>query len=359
MIASALPLHPGSTSVDFLTWTSTAPTGGNVYDDRLTAALLEAGIDLRRHHVRGTWPAECEQHRDEVAALLRTRPVWLVDSIIACAVPDLVTEAADRGRPMTVLLHSLLSTELGLPEADRRRYEDLEGAALRAAGLVVTTSQWAADDLSRRYGVTHTVVAHPGVDVVPVVPGSPGGTHLLSLGSLTPTKNQLGFVAALSRTEHLPWSARVVGGDLVQPDYSAALRRVIDREGLSDRIAVTGPLSGSALDEVWRDTDLLVVTSRSETYGMVVVEALAHGIPAVVSAGTGAVEALGAIDDVVPGTSVMPDDADALADVLRLWLTDRALRQRWRDAARRRREGLTSWHDCAAVVRAALLDLHR
>ena len=55
---------------------------------------------------------------------------------------------------------------------------------------------------------------------------------------------------------------------------------------------VPGILVGQALDQKWDTADLLVLTSRIETYGLVVVEALARGIPAVVSAGTGAVEAL-------------------------------------------------------------------
>ena len=59
-----------------------------------------------------------------------------------------------------------------------------------------------------------------------------------------------------------------------------------------DRIRVTGALTGSALDQRWDAADLLVLPSRVETYGLVVTEALARGIPAIVSAGTGAVEAL-------------------------------------------------------------------
>ena len=53
-----------------------------------------------------------------------------------------------------------------------------------------------------------------------------------------------------------------------------------------------GALTGARLDAVWAATDLLLLTSASETFGMVVTEALARGIPAVVTGGTGAVEAL-------------------------------------------------------------------
>jgi len=344
------------TTLGFLTWSSSVPTGGNVYDDRLTESLLAAGADLHRHHVRGVWPRDSEQHRAAVAAVLRSRPVWLVDSIIACAVPDLVAEATERGQRVIILLHSLLSSELGLSETDQQRYRALEAAALRAASRVVTPSQWAADDLRQRYGITDTAVARPGVEASPLTAGSPSGNRLLSLGSLTPTKDQLGFAAALSRVAQLPWSARLVGGDRVRPDYTAALRRSLRQQRLDSRIMITGPLTGSALDGVWADTDLLVLTSRSETYAMVVAEALAHGIPAVVTGGTGAVEALGQVDGIVPGTAVPAGDTATLTAVLQRWLTDQQLRDEWRAAARRRRDTLTTWSDCAAIVLTALVD---
>ena len=91
-----------------------------------------------------------------------------------------------------------------------------------------------------------------------------------------------------------------------------------EADGFGRRVRLTGRLTGSALAEVWAATDLLVSTSRVETYGLVVAEALAHGIPAVVPAGTGAVESLGRVDGLPPGQSVDPDaivgDAARLAD---------------------------------------------
>lgn len=340
--------------VGFLTWSSSVPTGGNVYDDRLTAALQDAGVDVRRHRVAGRWPDESHRHRSEVADILGTQPVWLVDSIIACAVPDLVAAAAARGTPVTIVLHSLLSTELGLTEAERLGYERLEAAALRAAHQVITTSRWAADDLRHRYGVCHTVVAHPGTDPSPLSIPSPAGNRLLCLGSLTPTKNQLTLVAALSMITDLPWRLRLVGGDDVRPDYTSDLRRAVHGLRLADRIMITGPRTGSQLDAIWADSDLLVTASRSETYGMVVAEALAHGIPALVGAGTGAVEALGAVAGEVPGIAVAVGEPTELADVLRRWLSDAQQRDRWRTTAARRRQDLSTWRDCAAAVRAAL-----
>ena len=84
----------------------------------------------------------------------------------------------------------------------------------------------------------------------------------------------------------------MIGSDQADPDYAARLRAEIVAAGLGERIAVPGLLVGKALDREWDATDLLVLPSRIESYGLVIGEALARGIPAVVTAGTGAVEAL-------------------------------------------------------------------
>lgn len=349
-----LAMTAGRPTMGFLTWSSPVPTGGNVYDDRLAEELVAAGVAVRRHRVPGTWPADGDRHRSEVSSTLRSWPVWLVDSIVACAVPDLVVDAARRGDPLVILLHSLPSCELGLSDADRQRWERREAAASRAARLVITTSRWAADDLQHRYGIARTVVAQPGVDLAPLITGSADGGRLLCLASLTPTKDQLTLVSALSQVTDRPWSLRLVGGDTVRPDYTAALRDAIHQRELGGRITITGPLTGPDLEQVWSDTDLLVVPSRSETYGLVVTEALAHGVPAIVSAGTGAVEALGHVEGEVPGRATPPGDARAMAAVVRAWLGDPQLRRRWRTTARRRRELLPSWQHCASVVWSAV-----
>ncbi|PLC11179.1 hypothetical protein AUQ48_01600 [Kocuria flava] len=125
------------------------------------------------------------------------------------------------------------------------------------------------------------------------------------------------------------------------------------------RVRVPGPLTGAALEEQWAATDLLVLPSRAETYGMVVAEALAHGVPALVPAGTGAVEALdGTPHGVGPaeraGAALDPADPTAWTTALRAWLADPALRERWRTAALARRRRLRRWSDTAHDVLAAL-----
>jgi glycosyltransferase involved in cell wall biosynthesis len=99
----------------------------------------------------------------------------------------------------------------------------------------------------------------------------------------------------------------------------------------------------------------MVLASRAETYGMVVIEALARGLPVIAAEVGGVTEALGhGADGIRPGILVTPDDRVAFAAALRAWLSDRELRGRLRRAARERRESLPGWPTTTSAIAAAL-----
>ena len=95
-----------------------------------------------------------------------------------------------------------------------------------------------------------------------------------------------------------------------------------------------GARIGGELCAAYAAADLLVLPSRAETYGMVVTEALARGVPVIAADVGGVREALGhAEDGTRPGLLVPPDDFVALGEALRSWLDDEVLRARLRRAA--------------------------
>src|SRR5215212_3422072 len=106
---------------------------------------------------------------------------------------------------------------------------------------------------------------------------------------------------------------------------------------------MVGPRTGADLAAEYGAADLLVLPTRGETYGMVLTEALARGVPVLVSDVGGVREALG--PGPTPGLLVPPDDPAALAGALRAWLDGPDLRERLRAAARHRREALATWAD--------------
>jgi glycosyltransferase involved in cell wall biosynthesis len=350
------------TRLGFVTWDRDDPTGGNVYNRALVAELRALGINVRLHKLAGPWPEGDASSHAKLARALRAEPGCLVDGIVGSGSPEVVAAAVEAGHTVTIVVHLPISDELSLEPMQRQRYAALEAKAVQAASGVLCSSWWSAAELSRRYGQADVGVAVPGVRPAAAAGGSQDGPpHILSVASLTPTKDPLTLAHALAQLADLRWTADLIGSDQLDPEYAARLRTEIVAAGLADRISVPGALVGSALDQKWESADLLVLPSRTETYGLVVLEALARGIPAVVSAGTGAIEALqeGATkhSTATPGTSVPAGDSAGLAAVLRRWLTEPVLRRAWRQAALARRDTLPGWQQTAQAVLAYLYRL--
>ncbi len=228
-----------------------------------------------------------------------------------------------------------------------------EGEVLAAASAVVAPSAWARSWLLAAHGLdpARVHVAHPGVDAAPRAGGHPHGSALLCVGAVTHGKGQDVLLAALARVSDLAWRCECVGSLSVSPAYVAGLRRDVRRLGLDDRFVLTGVLDPRDLAGRYAEADALVVASRAETYGMVVTEALARGLPVIAAEVGGVPEALGTTaDGSRPGLLAAPDDVAALAGALRLWLSDAGRRVALREVAAERRRELTRWSATADRV---------
>ena len=322
------------------------PTGGNIYDRRIYEGLTDAGWSVIKHAVPGAWPWPDAAAVDTLARLISSiadRAVVLIDDLIASTVPDLLVPEANRLR-LVVLVHmSLGEAPPGHQVADA---EAREGAVLSAVGSVVTTSSWTRDRLLLRYPLSPSKVhvAAPGVDPAELASGTEGGEELLCVAAVTAHKGHDVLLAALAATTDLPWRCVCVGTLDREPDFVEDLRRRAEQAGIADRVCFAGLRVGPDLAAAYATADVLVLPSHAETYGMVVTEALARGLPVITTAVGGLPEALGHTrDGGRPGLLVPPGDSGALADALRTWLTDAGLRQSLRAAARARRATLTGW----------------
>jgi glycosyltransferase involved in cell wall biosynthesis len=337
------------------------PSGGNIYDRRVCAGLARAGWEVAVTAVGGAWPRPGPEDRADLArgvGAIGDGATVLIDGLIASAAAEELLPHAGRIR-LVVLLHMPLASafgaglaEAGLAEGTQRS----EGAVLRAAAGVVATSEWTRQQVLDRYRLPadRVHVAQPGVDQV-AAPARPVRGQLICVGVLGRHKGQDLLVEALAELGDLDWRCELIGPLDRDPDFVGQLRDRITGLRYDDRVRLVGVLTGAVLSEAYSTADLLVAPSRSETFGMAVTEALAHGLPVLAAEVGGLPEALGSTaDGQRPGQLIPPGDPEALADALQDWLGDERHRDRLRAAARRRRGTLSGWDQTAREIGQAL-----
>ncbi|MCC3762774.1 glycosyltransferase family 4 protein [Glycomyces sp. TRM65418] len=128
---------------------------------------------------------------------------------------------------------------------------------------------------------------------------------------------------ALLADEFPEWKVRIFGRG---PDKKK-LQGLIAEHGLKGRVELPGPVA--PLDAEWRNASIAAIPSRFEPFGLVIVEAMAAGLPVVCSAVKhGPIEI---IDTEVNGLLVAPKKPKELADALRRLMSDPALRRKLAD----------------------------
>ena len=234
-----------------------------------------------------------------------------------------------------------------------------EDRVVATADAILASTEDERDQLRRRYRASHwrTHVVPPGVDLATFTTEGDraadrralgGGRIVLFVGRLQPLKGPDLAVRTLAalRSDDGREPVRLViaggtsgsGAGRTDPD---SLRALAAQLGVADRVAILAPRPPGELAALYRAADVVLVPSRSESFGLVALEAQACGTP-VVAAGVGGLrhvvgEGLGAGGSLVEG-----HEPDAYAAALRPYLADEDLRRRVGLAGLRRAERF-SW----------------
>jgi len=161
-------------------------------------------------------------------------------------------------------------------------------AAPKSLVLHVTSEEEARESL-KRFPRLETFIIPNGVAIPDQVRhhNNNGILRLLYLGRLHPIKgieNLLEAGKILSSDHELVWSLTIAGsGD---PDYTESIRMKIKELALSQNVKMVGEVRGEDKQFLFENTDVVVVPSHTENFGMVVAEALSHEIPVIASKGT-------------------------------------------------------------------------
>ena len=199
--------------------------------------------------------------------------------------------------------------------------------AVRAAAEVHTNSQASADRLKAVFGDIRVVVSPPGVDLELFRPGAPERGRIAFVGDLVAHK---GADVLLDAVQRLDEARLTVVGD--GPERQR-LESQASALGISSRVRWLGSVDHPDVADHMRGAWVAAVPSRRDALGQVAVEALACGVPVVVSD----VGGLASAPDAYSGTVVEPESAAALADALARWLEmSRSERAETAVSARRR-----------------------
>jgi glycosyltransferase involved in cell wall biosynthesis len=167
----------------------------------------------------------------------------------------------------------------------KRALWPLQRPVLARAGLLHATSAAERADL-RAAGFHQAVATIPnGVDLPTLARAAPSQRRVLSLGRLHPIKGLDRLLEAWARLApaHPGWSLVLAGPG--EARHERALREQVARAAIP-RVSFVGPAYGEAKSALYASADLFVLPSLSENFGMVVAEALAHGVPVLASQGT-------------------------------------------------------------------------
>jgi len=340
-------------------------SGGYLYDRKLVEFLRAQGDDVQI--ISLPWRNYTAHLSDNFTFRLPAGIDLLIEDELNH--PSLL--AANRSKPYLVvsLVHHLRCSELR-PAWQNALYRIIERRYLRSVDAFIFNSQTTRGVVTGLIGDEKpAIVAYPPTDrfgdalpedFVRARAAQPGPLRIVFLGNLIPRK---GLHTLLEAVCHLPTTnlhIDIIGSLTTDPAYAERMQeRVTTRSlqsmqgghGLRSTVHFHGPLDNAALIEKLKSAHVLVVPSSYEGFGIVYLEGMAFGLPAI---GTTAGAAGEIIRDGETGFLVNPEDARTLAARLEALAANRELLARLSAQALQRYRHQPTWQQTAAEIRKFL-----
>jgi glycosyltransferase involved in cell wall biosynthesis len=340
-------------------------SGGFIYDRHLVRYLREAGdrVDV----ISLPWPPYGLSLLDNLNAGLYRRlqqasfDVLLEDELVHPSVFWLNQRLRHRVTyPIVAIVHHLRSCE-ARPAWKNQLYRWVERQYLASLAGFIFNSHATRTDVERLVGSGRpAVIASPGGDrltgqvtagQVTLRAEAPGPFNIICVANLIPRKQVQTLITALASLPRQDWQLSVAGSLTMDTVYVGSLRRQIEADGLSARISLLGTVSDQDLAVLLPQHHLLAVPSSYEGFGIVYLEGMHFGLPAIAGIDGAASEIITHGEN---GFLVPPGDAAALARSLSLLMEDRELLARMSLTAHRRAAAHATWNDSAARARGFL-----
>uniref|UniRef100_UPI003FEE0F53 glycosyltransferase family 4 protein n=1 Tax=Candidatus Cryptobacteroides bacterium TaxID=3085639 RepID=UPI003FEE0F53 len=199
------------------------------------------------------------------------------------------------GKPLVVHVHATSFDRSSDNNIDTRVY-DIEKRGMEAADRVITVSDLTRNIVITKYGIdpskvvtVHNAVDFSGRSEIQVERGVKEKV-VTFLGRITFQKGPEYFIEAAAKVLKKCKNVRFVmagSGDMMNRSI-----RQVARLGISDRFHFTGFLRGAEVQKMFALSDVYVMPSVSEPFGISPLEAMRSGVPSVISRQSGAAEVL-------------------------------------------------------------------
>jgi len=371
--------------------------GMNVYVRELVAGLAHAGVEVTtytrewrsglprevlvepNHRVVHVPAGRFDLPKEELEGMVPTFTDFVLDDIRHAHAADVVhanywlsgmaghSIKHELGIPLVTTFHTLarVKAEGGDPEPERR--ERAEAQIIGCADAICVSCDEEEDQFRRLYGNPPGLVeiVAPGVEHAFFTPGDKRGARfalgmgegpvLLFVGRIQPLKGVDVAVRALAALNRRDASLYVVGGASgLQGDTEVArVNALINELGLTQQVHFVEPQAHHMLSTYYRAADAVWVPSRSESFGLVALEAAACGTPVIANAVGGL---LSLVDHGLTGYLVADRDPNMFAQYTAELLNNPALASAMSIAAAERGRRYT-WSFAAARLRRVYTDI--
>lgn len=339
-------------------------SGGFLYDRKIISYLEDQGDEVeviglpwrtyRQRFVDNFSPTVHRQLREQYDVLIQDGlchpsllvPNWHLD------VPRPIVSIIHS--PMTAQTHSSRWNWL-FREVERRYLQTVDG--------LIYNSQATAETIRGLVDLPDIVVppgrGHRSPDITVdeiTTRARESPFRIISIGNLTPRKGMHTLLEGLMQLPKREWHLTVIGSVTADRRYVRRLRRMINRLDLDDSVTLTGRLSDAELVEQLHRHHLLAVPSTYEAFGIVYLEGMGFGLPAVATTAGGADKI---VADTENGILVPPNDSQILADRINPLLSDRDTLLDMSFAARDTYEAHHSWTEAGKQIRTFIKRLNR
>lgn len=333
-------------------------SGGYLYDRQLVNTLRHHGdlveiisIPWRSYprHLADNWSDEW------IGRLAGDYDILLQDELNHPSLAWANGRLGENRPPLVSIVHHLRSSEAHLAWQSRI-YRLVEGHYLRSIDAFIYNSQTTRRAVEAMIGHERPhVVAYPGGDrlagdgkmVTHHSLRGDGPLRLLFVGNLIPRKGLHILIDALRQVAG-DWQLRVVGSPVIEPAYARHMRRAAEKYHISHRVMWLGAIDDARLRQEMASAHVLAMPSHYEGFGIVYLEGMGFGLPALATTG-GATGEL--ITDGVNGYLVAPGDVKSLAGHIENLIRDRDLLARMSAAALDRYRRHPTWQQTTGAIR--------